>query len=819
MALQPMHVLTDIKRAARALVHAPMFTVMVVTTLGLGIGATTAIVSVVDGVLLNPLPYPDSERLVLIWERSRTGGIEREWLSPAQFRDIRDEAASFGELALLIGGPGLLNLDGPPEHSGYIQSTSSFLRMLGAKPLLGRVLSEEDDNPDATPVVVITHSLWERRFGRDPDVVGKTMGIERFDVRIVGVLEPGFLLDNEVFPMRENIGSIETIVSMRLTEQSLARRDRKLYCVLARLRNDVSLDEAQAELDVIAERLAESSGETIDSARRFDIVALLDQVVGSVRARLWMILAGAAFLLVVACTNVSNLLLSRAFSRTREIGVRAAIGASRTRLIAELLSESLLFSLAGGVLGLGLAWAGVTTLRYVAPPNIPRLNEVGVDLRILIFALGLSLLTVVISGWLPAWRASRIDVVGVIKGTLASSRVLPKSLGFTEICMAAQICAAFVLLNAAVLLLQSFNALVHVEPGFEPRGRVTMRIQESPRQARTPEAIRDLFTLMLERIRSLPGVTSAATGTPLPFAPGSYSSPIDIEGYIREPGEPAIVADGCTVSPTYFETMGTTLLAGRVFEPSDYMADAGPVRIVDRLFAERLWPGGTAIGRRIREADDTDDDRFATIVGVVESVQHYALESEPRMTAYEPRLSVYRTYLVISTDGDPQNLANPIVNALRDVEPEIAISDVRTMADRMDDALAPQRLSLLLVQSFAVVALLLTVVGLHTLISQAVSRGTPEIAVRIALGASPARIVRFVTSFGIRIASLGISLGCAAGLAATGLMSHLLFGVRPMDPASYILAALVVGSLSVLVCWLPTRRASQLEPVAALRSE
>jgi ABC-type antimicrobial peptide transport system permease subunit len=294
---------------------------------------------------------------------------------------------------------------------------------------------------------------------------------------------------------------------------------------------------------------------------------------------------------------------------------------------------------------------------------------------------------------------------------------------------------------------------------------------------------------------------------------------MDIEGRIRGPDEPAIVADWRGVSPAYFETVGTTLLAGRVFEPSDYIADAPPVRIVDRLFAERLWPGGTAVGHRIREADNTDDERFATIVGVVESVRDYALESEARMATYEPRLSVYRTYLIVATEGDPRNLANPIADALRDIEPEIGISDVRTMEDRLDDAIAPQRLSLLLMQSFSVIALLLTVVGLYGLINNAVSRGGPEIGVRMALGASSATIVYFVTSFGIRVALLGIAIGSAGGLFASRLMSHLLFKVSPIDPASYLLAALLVGSLSLLACWLPSRRAAKLNPVDTLRAQ
>lgn len=812
-----MSLLTDIKHAARTLRHAPSFTAIVVLTLGLGIGATTAIVSVVDGVLLNPLPYADAERLAMLWQRTPEGDLEEEWLSPAQFREIRDAAESFDELALLIGGPGLLNVDGPPEHTGYIQATSSFLRMLGAKPLLGRILTEEDDEADAVPVVVITHSLWQRRFGSDPDIVGKKIGIERFEVPVVGVLQPGFLLDNEVFPTPEAIGKIESVNSMRLTEERLNRRDIRLYSILARLAPGVSVEEAQRELDLISLRMAESMSETVGAAYRIEVVSLLDQVVGRVRERLWMLLAAAALMLVVACLNVSNLLLSRAFSRQREIGICAAIGAGGARLVGRVLSESLLLSLTGGAVGLGLAWVGVTLLRYVAPPHLPRLDEVGVDIKILTFAVGLSLVTIVVSGGLPAWRAARIDVVAAIKGAGASARVLPKRLGSAGAFVIAQISAAFTLLVVAVLVLRSFDALLRVDPGFEARGRLTMRVQESPRAARSPDEVNGLFRSFLERVRSLPGVRSAATGTPLPFSPGTSWSPIDVDGYVREPDEPAIIAEWRSVSSAYFETMGIKLLAGRVFEPRDYTAEAPPVRIVDRRFAERFWPRGETIGQRIR--DGSDDERFATIVGVVESVRHDGLESQGRMATYEPRVSTYRTYLALATDGDPRSLAKPIADALKDIEPDIAIGDVKTMEERMHDALAPQRLSLLLVQSFAVIALVVTAVGLYGVIGRGVSKGTPEIGLRMALGASPSRMVLFVTRYGIRIAFLGILIGCAAALFATRLMSHLLFEVSAMDPASYAMAALLLGSISLVACWLPARRAARVDPIDAIRAQ
>lgn len=816
-----MHVFTDIKHAARTLRHESSLSAVVVLTLALGIGATTAIVSVVDDVLLNPLPYTDAERLVLLWQRNPEGDLEDEWLSPAQFRDIRDEAESFDDMALLIGGPGLLNLDGPAEVSGYIQATSSFLRMLGAKPFLGRILTEEDDQPDAAPVVVITHSLWQRRFGSDTDIIGKKIGIERFEVPVVGVLEPGFLLSNEVFPTPENIGKIESINSMRLTEERLSRRDIQQYNVLARLAPGVTIDEAQTELDLIASRMAQSSASSpTGAANRIDVVPLLDQVVGDVRARLWMLLAAAALMLVVACMNAANLLLARAASRRRELAIYAAIGANRRRLVTKLLSESLLLGLTAGAVGLGFAWVGLTLLRYVAPANLPRLNEVGLDGGILIFAVGLSLVTVSVSGWLPAWCAARIDVVAVIKGTGSRVGVLPKKLGLAGTFVVVQISAAFVLLMAAVLLLRSFDALLRVDPGFEPRGRLTMRIQESPRETRSPEEVNALFTTLLERIRSLPGVRAAATGTPLPFSPGTAWSPINAQGYVREPGEPAIVADWLGVSPHYFETMEVELLAGRAFDTRDYTLEAPPVRIVDRRLAERFWPGKEAIGQQIwRQTDSRNDERFATIVGIVAPVRRDTLESESHMAVYLPRLSRYRTYLVVSTNGDPRSLANPIADTLRSVEPDIAISDLRTMEERITDALAAQRLSMLLVQSFAIIALVVTTVGLYGVIGHGVAKGTPEIGVRMALGASPSKMVRFVTRHGIRIAFLGISIGGASSLFITRLMRHLLFEVSPVDPASYALATLVLGSVSLLACWLPSRCAADVDPVVALHAE
>jgi len=804
----------EVQTLVRSLLRTPTFTAIVVVQLALGVGGATAIFSVVKTVLLEPLPYPEADQLVIVWQRAPGAGLEREWLSPAQFRDIRDESTSFDELALLVGGPSLLNRDGPPEHSSYVQANAALLRMLGAQPHLGRILTEADDAPDAPPVLLITYELWQRRFGGDPNILGRKIGVERFEVPVVGVLAPGFLLDDTVFPFRERVGAVEMVNSMRMSEEHLERRDHEGYNIVGKLAHDVTLTEAQAELDVIASRMTEAAAPAHgDRGFRLDVVPLLDQVVGASRPRLWLLLGTVSLMLAAACMNVANLSFFRGSVRSREMGIRSALGAGRLRILAKVIGESLVLGMIGCALGIALAWAALTTMARWAGAGLPRMDEIEFDAGVVVLAVGVSLFASVLAAVIPAFHAARVDVVSAIRRGDAGTRPLPRKLGSSSVLAILQVAVALILIVCTQMLWQSFDAVLSVDPGFESENKLTMRVQASPGIARSAIETDALFATLVERVEALPGVRSGASGWPLPLSPGSSWAPVDVEGYERAPEEPAIVADERNVSPGYFETMGISILEGRDFNARDYLPDAPPVVIVDRRFAERFWPNDEALGQRVRPAWM---DSFATVTGIVAPVRQYALTSESRIAMYLPERGAYRPHLAVATEGDPRRWVDAVTRALRDVDPEIATSDVKTMTDRVDELMAPARLSLGIVQSVAAVVLLIATAGLYGLLGFSVSAGRSELGLRVALGATPGDVTRLVVAYGMRIAAIGVSIGLIAGVATAGLLDNLLFEVEARPMFGYVAAAFPIGIVSFFAVWLPARRAARVHPLAAL---
>jgi predicted permease len=812
---------TDLKYAVRTLRNAPSFSAIVVLILGLGIGATTAVFSVIDALLLTPLPYRESDRLVALWQRAPDANVQQDWLSPGQYTEILEHSSSFEELALFYGGPVTLSSHGPAEEVGFLVARASFFRVLGAKPRLGRLFTEGDDRGDAPVVAVLTHELWQRRYGGDPDIVGKSVGLDILLVQVVGVLEPGLTLEGEVFPVGGGMKRYEVVLSMPRTRERMGDWETEGCNVAGKLRRGVSERRAQAEMDVISHRLRESGLQQLQGASVYvDVVPLLDQVVDRVRNGLWMLLGAASLLLLIACMNTANLILARGASRRREMGISAAIGAGRAAMAARLLTESMLLAGLGCLLGVGLAWGSVTLVRQMGSVHLPRSNTLGVDGRTLALALILGLVTTVASSLVPALRASGVHAHELIRGPSPTHGVLPKRMGSSSAFAVVQIAMAFVLLIGAGLLLRSFARLLEVDPGFEPRGRLTLRLQEPASRERSPEEARAVASELFQRIRALPGVRAVASATPLPFGQGAIWGPIEVEGFQPRSDEAPAIADRRFVSPGYFEAMGIRLVSGRLFEERDARSDARPVRIVDRPFAEHFWPGGDALGKWIgSEHAPFPENRRGRVVGIVEPVRHYALEADGRMTVYLPAGEINRTYLIVHADRDPNGLAQPVVDVVHGINRQIVVTDVRTMDRRLADATARRRLGFLLMQSFAGIALVLAAVGLYGVIAHGVSRGTPEIGIRMSLGASPVKIVRFVLGYGVFIASLGLAIGLAASLASTRLMESFLYGVTPVDFATYAGIILILGSVCALACWIPARRAGRVAPLVALRSE
>lgn len=811
----------EFKYSLRAFRTWKLLAATVVLTLAVGIGSTTAIFSVVDALLLNPLPYANADRLVLIWQRVPDANVQEDWLSAGQFNDIVEQSESFEELALILGGRMLLNRRAPGEDVGFLLARSSFFRVMNARPHLGRVLTAEDDRVGAERVTVLTYDLWQRRYGGDPDIVGETVGLGHIGIEVVGVLEPEFRLDETVLPVPGSIGSHDMMISLPLSEERLVDRTREYYNVIGRLKPGVSEEQAQAELDVIATRMREAGLPQIDDASfQLDVVPLLDQVVSSVRGALWILLAAAAILLVIACINVGNLLLMRATTRDREFGVCTAMGATRSRVVARLFIEGSLLALAGGVFGSAIAYGSIELLGYIGASQLPRFGGIQLDSRSLVFAVAISALTSLVFGHAPAHRASRVDLVSAMKGTVSSSATFPKRISPSTAFVIVQVALAFCLLVGSALLIQSFVHLLKVDPGFTATGRLTFRLEEPPVLERTDEDRTALAQELLRRTRALPGVRGAATGTPLPFGQGVAYKPMHVEGFERGPDDPAPVVDRRFVSPGYFRTMGIRLVAGRIFDPRDTAPGAPEVRIVDRLFAERFWPGQDPIGKSVGRGDDEvieQSDKRALVVGVVEHVRHSTLETDGRMTLYVPSGVVELAYLIVHAEGDPSALMNPVMDAIRTAAPDIVVSDVRTMRGRLRDATAERRLILLVMQAFGVVAWLLAAVGLYGVIAYGVARGAPEIGTRMVLGADGRNVAQLVLSHGSVVISLGLAAGVSLSLLGVRLLDSLLFAISGVDPPTYVAVVVLLAATGILACWIPARRAARTDPVRVLR--
>ena len=804
----------ELKYASRSLRQARSFSLLVILTFGLGIGTTTGFISIVNGVLLSPLPYDDPDRLVMIFQRSPGAGVDEDSLSPPQVRDILEQSTTFDGLAMMTASRLLLTREGPAEHAEQLWASSSLLRMIGARPHMGRLLTEEDDRTGAPLVVILTHALWETRFGSDPAIVDTTIGVEHVELEVVGVLEPGLLLDAEVLSNNFTQGRFDLVTSLSLSEKQAADRTREMYRVVGKLKRGASVIEAQAELDVIAARMLAENPPTIrDESFTLEVVSLLDQTVGGVRRGLMMLLAAAGVFCLIACLNATNLMLTRAGSRQTEIGVSVAIGASRRRILARVLTESFLLASLGAALGLGLAWCGINAVARLGPVNVPRMDMLAIDRTSFVAAMLLALVTSLLAGIVPAWRLANIDPRVAIAQGAGSRGVIPKRVGTPSAFVIVQVALAFVLLVSAALVSRSFAALLDVDTGFDAEGLLSLRISQRIDNDRPPEALFDV-------IREIPGARGVAMGSPLPFAPGAWWAPIAVEGYETAPYEPAAIVDRRRVSPGYFEVMRIPLVSGRTFQPSDLRPDAVPVRIVDRFVAEKFWPDEDPLGKRVYQTERTStpgERPPATVVGVVEHVRHDTLETDGRMTLYLPAPTVDRSYLLVRTDGDPNALAKPVLAAIRALDPEVAADDVTTMDGRVDDALAPRRLALALAHALAWLALTLASIGVFGRLSYAVVEGTPEIGVRMALGASTNHILRWVLCHGLHIVGIGLAVGAGLAYLGSRLLSSMLFEVSPTDPWAYALSAIVVLGTGLSACWIPAHRASKVDPIEALR--
>jgi predicted permease len=808
----------DLSYGFRTLFKNPGFTAVAVLSLAIGIGANSAIFSVINALLLRPLPYQDADRLAILWQRSPGLNVAQDWFSPGQCLDVRAENQVFEQVAVTIGASFNLTGQGGPEHVDGARVTSSLFPLLGAKAALGRVLLPEEDSPGKPATVILSHGFWRRRFGGDPQVIGKTLVLSGSSFEIVGVMQPGFSLTKEVMLTVNAIERADVLLPLPMSEGARTNRGNEDFNIFAKLKPGVSLAQAQADMDVIAGRMKQRYPENYPAhgGLTISVVPLLKQVVGEIDLALYVLLATVGFVLLIACANVANLLLARATVRQKEIAIRAAVGASRARIARQLLTESALLALTGGMLGMVIALGAVEALRAFGPENIPRLNEIGVDGRVVAFTFFISMLTGIVFGLAPALRASRVDLNETLKeGGRGADRGHGRHMT-RKLLVVFEVALSLIVLICAGLLIRSYRRVVNAHPGFDSRNVHAMRLSLPGARYSTPESIVGFFRQVGERLERTPGVESVGTSYSLPMSAVAFAwEPITIEGYAPPTAQDTIISNVRIINPGYFDVMRIPLKLGRYFTGQD-IKGAQETVIVNEALAERFWPNEYPIGKRLQRGKSGP---WKTVVGVISDTKEYSAEKEPPIAVYYPAEQVIarNMYLVIRTTSDPVPMTAAIVKEIQAVDPEMPVYDVGSMDQRLYGSLARQRFSMFLLGVFALIALILAAIGVYGVMAYSVSQRTHEIGVRIALGARPDAILRLVIRQALILAALGIAIGLIGAFALTRVMSSLLFGVSATDLLTFVITSLLLGSIALMASYIPARRAAKVDPIAALQ--
>jgi len=796
----------DLRYALRSLARHPAFAVVAALTLALGIGANTAIFSVVDAVLLRPLPWPDHERLVAVYGtrgQNLQGGV-----AYLDFRDWRDQSVAFEELGVVRGQS--INFTGgeTPERLSGLFVTASTFRLLGASPLQGRLFTDiETEVATKEPVAVVNEALWRTRFGSRPEMVGQTLVLNGQPFTVVGIMRPGF-----VAPF--GTPDVWLPVGYYPNRGDLELRGRGGVSVFGKLKQDVAVARAQSDLDAIAARLAEVHAPT-NAGVGVNVQPLTEQIVGQARTPLFVVLASVATVLLIACANVANLQLARATARRREMSVRAALGAGPKRLMRQLLTESLVLSLVGGVAGMGIAYLGVRWFALVVPDLLPVYGQIALSQSVLVFAGLVTLGTGIVFGIAPAWQATRARVQDTltVRGDSGTSRLRTHNA-----LVVGQIALCVVLLVSAGLLTRSLVALARVKPGFDVEQLLTLQFRLPPTKYDSEEKIADMFKRTIAEVRGVPGVQSAALVRATPLNGNGETFPYRIEGSADTEADKLPSAHGNVVSPGYFETTRIPRMVGRDFTSDDRLTTM-PVAIVNEQLARKIDPGGSAIGQRIRLG--ADSPTWLTIVGVVGNAKHFRLSEAQIDQVYVPftQRPLIFTEIVARTTGDPMSVANAVREAIWRVDRDQPVWRVRPVALSIENQLGSRKFMMRLLMSFAILALLLATIGVYGVMSYAVARRTQEMGVRMALGARGAQVVGMVLRQGMRTIVIAIIIGLVASFAATRVLETQLFGVEPTDPLTFAAVPVVLALVALAACYLPARRASRVDPVVALRSD
>ena len=805
---------TDALRGARSLLRTPGFALAAILTLALGIGATAAMFTVVDAVLLRPLPYPRPESRVMIW--SRWVGFDKTWVSEAEVMDYRALATSFRQVAAWSSGQGNLTGDGEAVRVGMATVTANTFATLGAEPALGRDFRPEEERAGADAVAVISHGLWQRRFGGDAQTVGRTIVLDGVARQVVGVMPRGFQLPTDFG--EDAAEPTEVWVPLLLSTETPVRGNHGLYAA-AELALGVTPARANAELRTLAANLTREG--LYPEAMRFVpfAVPLPEEVTGAVRPALLMLFGAVGFLLLIACANVANLLLARAEARQREIAVRSALGAGQGRLLAQLFAESLVLALPSAALGLLVAGAGLRLLFASGATLLPRVAEAAIDGRVLAFTAAVGLGTTFLFSLAPALRSLRLNLTESLRDGGPNASGSGRRQRLRALLVVAEMALSVVLLLGAGLMLRSLWALQQVDLGFAPEGVLTARLSLPEAGYATSEQVTSFYRQVLERVRSLPGVTRAGLIRSLPLGAQIGDWGLTIEGYEPPPGTHA-KGDWQVATDGALEALGERLLRGRSFTAAD-TADSEQVALVNETMAATYWPGSDPLGRRLRMGGP--DRPWTTVVGVVRNLRHNGIRAPIKEKFYRPHsqfpFPVRAMTLVAKTAGDPLALAGPLRAAVRERDPNVPVAAVRPMTEVVAAALETPRLAGVLLGVFATLALVLSAVGIYGVLSYVVSQRTQEIGIRVAIGADQGRVVRLVLGGGLRLSLAGIALGSAAALALGRLLASQLHEVRPHDPLTFVTVPLLLLGIALAASYLPARRAARVDPIAALRAE
>jgi putative ABC transport system permease protein len=798
--------LQDLRYGARTLWKKPGFTLVAVLTLALGIGANSAIFSIVNSVLLRPLPYAQPERLVSVWPK--------QTISKFEYLEFKNQCQSFDQLAAYSGWSFTLTGAGAPEKIEGARTTANLFSTLGAQPFLGRTFLPGDDLPDHNHVVVLSYGLWQRSFGSDPSLVGRSITIDGESQTVVGIMPANFHFLNQ--PSEQ--AQIWLPVSLDPSGEDFKAN---YLSAIGRLKTGATSQQALAEIRAIAGRLREAYPNVYPNAfgASAKVIPLQEHLVGEVRTALLILLGVVGLVLLIACTNVANLLLARSASRYREVAIRTALGASRRRIVRQLLTESILLGVIGGTLGLLLAVWGVDVLVASLPKDMPRLEEIGVDVRVLGFTFALSILTGLVFGSLPALRSVKVDLHHALKEGARSSTMGAARHRLRSLLVVSEIALAVLLVTSAGLLLKSFWRLRQVNPGFNSENVLAMHLSPPESQYDKPETIRNFYEQVLGRISSSPGVLSVGAIHLEPLSGNNWNPGLKIEGRTVEAGASLPDVDWRVVTPDYFRAMDVPLVSGRFFNAEDQERAVG-VALINETLARRFFAGEDPLGKRIQTAFE-GKDKWVTIVGVVGDTREQSLKAEANPQMYRPhaQFPLAPMVVMVRTAMSPQNIAAIVRGEVWAVDKEVAISDVRPLSQVVSTSISEQRFNTWLLAGFSLLALILAAVGIYGVIAYSITERTQEIGIRMALGAQASDVLRMVLGEGLKLTLLGVGLGLLCALAATRLLVSLLFGVSPTDPATLVGVSALMTVVALLACYIPARRATRVDPMVALRYE